>query len=427
MQKKIKSSPGTNDKQHIFYDTSDDVLGRTQLQANEEFNEDVARNVLDSHYTHQRICHCRAYCLEDRLRFKRTNRLQPSPPRKFHLYNEIRYFYIFSNHPDTVVFCVQDLTSRRDHYEVHRFHGERDANNVCDLVNQARRHPQCRLVLNDVSPDEGIRRQLSSVTNISTGTQEWAGRERPAFIEEVLVTEPVENVPSVRLHQQSRNVVLDNASAFEMSITPQMKHQNLANKPVYYHTLKSGPVREVPVTEQAYFTVRSSSNGFLPRAHSEAEINKMLSSRPVEAKTPTQGRYLASNHMHQSELDTDNPDTWFVDLKYLDSDPTNGTRLTDHGPIYMFTAHSLVPMTRIYSECYCDEEDDRDTDYDTIHSRKAGIHSGVGRLGGAKRGKQQKIRAGNPRGHIVYSNPYDINDPKMASWREPTGSREIQL
>ncbi|KAL3310400.1 hypothetical protein Ciccas_011037 [Cichlidogyrus casuarinus] len=76
---------------------------------------------------------------------------------------------------------------------------------------------------------------------------------------------------------------------------------------------------------------------------------------------------------NNNELSDESP--WEVDIKYITYDPIVGNVIDDAGPVYMYTAHQMIPQPHYYYGSCCGDTDDEDKEVNFIQFAKNGRRS----------------------------------------------------
>ncbi|KAL3315944.1 hypothetical protein Ciccas_005420 [Cichlidogyrus casuarinus] len=315
-----KKAKPSKTAQHFWHEGPVEVLGRLGAHSDADFNEDKAKQVLNALVAAKSVANCKIQCGKDRMNFKKAAIFGPGPPKKYHYYRDISRFYVFSSQPKTVILCITESQLRKYYYEALRFKTNNEANKVCDLILEAKRDALLELHRSgsrSPSPDPERKTHGVPPSPVQNGTSHSEKKMPPPAIKSPRMMSPVSaptSAPVQRKPQPTGRVVDEYTTASSARSSPITRH--------------------APPTQRS--TAEEVSFAPLPVKHLRRATGSSIES--LSPSSSNLRRELSNPHLDE--------DAWAVDVKYIDTHPKYGSRISENGPVYMFIAHHLAPNDR---------------------------------------------------------------------------------
>ncbi|VDO12174.1 unnamed protein product [Rodentolepis nana] len=369
------------------------VEGKFPIKPQDEVDIQSAREVFDmrSRKNMGKSYKVKVIGTDTRLIIKRKSVVSSSPREISLLCNEVYRFFIFTRDPKLVILVIPDLPEGNRAYLLLKMKSQADANSVCNVIQSGRKKLSSQSALQQEtvkSPSQsrasesfqpdGAEVEMqengksldkpgaydsesshsenghadSDTGTISTpknskhtGIPEASSRRAFEGVEETKIKgEPIQLAsihdvqsafPGMAENENSTNSVSKSDSNMEEGVPRSLPRTPLHSSPVdnvvkerkEKKEKRSPHRREPPLTEEMYV---------------EPPKNWKVA-QPICARREEDLKKALLVDMYD--------DDWAVDVKLIKSDGSFGSRISDTGNVYMFTAHHLVPENYSYFDC----------------------------------------------------------------------------
>ncbi|KAL5967602.1 hypothetical protein TSMEX_004651 [Taenia solium] len=394
------------------------VEGRVPIKPQDEVDIQGAREVLEmrSHRNLGKSYKVKIIGTETRLIIKRKSVVGSGPRELSLLCNEVYRFFIFARDPKLVILVVPDQSEGNRAYLLLKMKSEADANRVCNVIQNGRKRLNAQAPLSAqpevTSPGQSRASESAISEEPEVEMQEnGKGADKPSSYE----------VEEESDHSENEESDTDSESTARKSIhtrTPDVSPRAISSRKSS-ETASKLEVNEIdtcatPVVQSAYPAMldqpksesekgdedeeQDASPRNLPRTplhsgppstkvdkkkqHHRREpprIEEMYVEPPKNWKVAQPIYARREEELREALLVDMYDDDWAVDVKLIKTDGGFGSRLSDSGNVYMFTAHHLVPENYSYFECSSSSDEEVELREKPKRSANRPANNGVGR------------------------------------------------
>ncbi|VDM21934.1 unnamed protein product [Hydatigera taeniaeformis] len=391
------------------------VEGRVPIKPQDEVDIQGAREVLEmrSHRNLGKAYKVKVIGTDTRLIIKRKSVVGSGQRELSLLCNEVYRFFIFARDPKLVILVVPDQSEGKRAYLLLKMKSESDANRVCNVIQSGRKR------LNSQAP---LPAQPEATSPGQSRASESAISEEPE-VEMQENGKSVDKPSSYEVEEGNDHSEDEESEAASESTTKSIHTRTPDTSPRTISPRKASETESKPeVNEIAVHStpeVRSAFPAMLnPRKpESEKEDDEEDTSPRTLPRTPlhsgppsTKANKKKQQHRREppriEEMYVEPPknwkvaqpicarreeelreallvdmydDDWAVDVKLIKTDGGFGSRLSDSGNVYMFTAHHLVPENYSYFECSSSSDEEVELREKPMRRVNRPTNSGIGR------------------------------------------------
>lgn len=392
------------------------VEGRVPIKPQDEVDIQGAREVLEmrSHRNLGKSYKVKVIGTDTRLILKRKSVVGSGPRELSLLCNEVYRFFIFARDPKLVILVVPDQSEGNRAYLLLKMKSEADANRVCNVIQSGRKRLSTQAPLSAqpeaTSPGQSRASESAISEEPEMEMQEnGKGTDKPSSYE-------VEEESDHSEDEESDTGSESTAKKSNQTRTPDVSPRAISPRKAS-ETASKPEVNEIDT--HATPEVRSAFPAMLDQPNSESEKEdeeedtspRTLPRTPLHSGPPsTKVDKKKQRHRREppriEEMYVEPPknwkvaqpiyarreeelreallvdmydDDWAVDVKLIKTDGGFGSRLSDSGNVYMFTAHHLVPENYSYFECSSSSDEEVELREKPIRSANRPTNNGVGR------------------------------------------------
>lgn len=400
-EKHMAATTSSTSKKSSEFKANAVVEGRVHIKAQDEVNIQGAREVLEMKTRHSlgKSYKVKIIGTDTRIILKRKS-VVGSAPREFSLlWNEIYRFFIFERDPKLVILIIAEKPEGTRAYLLLKMKTNSEANNLCNAIQSGRK----RLSSQSVQP-------VPASPRVAKSTEGGAAAAHEGEEEEVEMQENGKSVDKPELfneselnssHSEGESEEEEKVKGSTKESIPTTTTATTASEPSSRKISEPNShdvfTKESEVQKNAISVVHSAFPGKLEHSiESEDDTSpRSLPRAPLESRTPpaspkktktkaeemkkkkhdgkhrreapvTEEMYVEppknwkvaqplyarrESELREALLRDMYDDDWAVDLKLIKTDGSFGSRISDTGNVFMFTAHHLVPENYGCFEC----------------------------------------------------------------------------
>lgn len=273
--------------------------------------------VVMNHLHKKRQSHCILYCLEDSLRFAKSKAFSAQPLRNFVTYKAIKHIFIFREKPDVFMLCIDSGQSNKRTYEAYKCKRKEDVFTLCEMTFKASKDPEFKLRSSVPLRDFVQNPELMDSAN-QFSTNELSG--------------PIIGAQSASSIAETQAPSLGVQSVFDLYENQRRPENALSN-----HDDHNVEELEQPSSDTHQLLAYEQ-----PRLDAPNHSRLLIMNDETERLMPTE---LDEAVVLRERLTRQNENDWEVTITFLQWDNVHGATINKRGPIYMYVARCLHPVS----------------------------------------------------------------------------------
>lgn len=368
------------------------VEGKVPIKPQDEVDIQSAREVLDMRTRKNlgKSHKVKVIGTDTRIIIKRKSVVTSGPREISLLCNEVYRFFIFTRDPKLVILVIPDPPEGNRAYLLLKMKSHADANAVCNVIQSGRKklssqsalQPEPAKTPGQSQAPEGVVQEEAEIemqengksvdkpssyeveTENSQSEEEQEDMESNAGSVSTAKKSTRTNTPEISSSKFSEPVAeakyeeepiqLAASSQVHSAFPGMMENENNTNSVVKSDSDKEdNSPRSLPRTPlHTSPLVTRPKKDKKSRHHRDPPLTEEMYVEPPKNWKIAQPIYARrEEELRQALLVDMYDDDWAVDVKLIKSDGSFGSRISDTGNVYMFTAHHLVPENYNYFEC----------------------------------------------------------------------------
>ncbi|EUB57192.1 hypothetical protein ECG_02067 [Echinococcus granulosus] len=364
------------------------IEGRVPIKPQDEVDIQGAREVLEmrSHRNLGKAHKVKVIGTDTRLIIKRKSVVGSAPRELSLLCNEIFRFFIFARDPKLVILVVPDKSEGNRAYLLLKMKSESDANRVCNVIQSGRKKLSSQAPLpsqSEVTSPGQSRASKGAISEEPEVEMQENGKDvdKPPTYD---VEEESDHSENEEPNTASESTAKESTHAAKPDVSPRAisprKAPEIESKP----EVNKIDTVTTPEVQSAFPAMLNEDKSETEKEDDEENTSpRTLPRTPLHSASPsTKVSKKKQHHRRQppliEEMYVEAPknwkvaqpiyarreeelreallvdmydDDWAVDVKIIKTDGGFGSRLSESGNVYMFTAHHLVPENYSYFEC----------------------------------------------------------------------------